>query len=109
MLNINDDVITAHVIPGILLFCVIIAGCNAPFAVTVIMLSLGFNGASTLTNLQNCQDLAPNFAGTLYGLYNFIGTTTGFITPSITSYITQDKVSNKNQQLCNLSYKSLNL
>lgn len=74
------------------MFSVSLAGCNAPFAVTVIVLSLGFNGASTLTNLQNCQDLAPHFAGTIYGLVNCIGSSSGFITPSITSYITQERV-----------------
>lgn len=79
-------------IPGLLLYSVLFAGCNAVFAVTVIMLSLGFNGASTITNLQNCQDLAPNFAGTIYGLINFVGTATGFITPPITAYITRDRV-----------------
>lgn len=60
--------------------------------VTVITLSLGVNGAATLTNLQNSQDLAPNFAGTLYGIINFVGTTSGFISPMIVAYFTKDGV-----------------
>lgn len=91
-------------IPGLLLFSVLLAGCNAPFAITVIILSLGFNGASTITNIQNCQDLAPNFAGTIYGLINFFGTTTGFITPPITAYITKDRV--RINQICRISHLS---
>ena len=59
----------------------------------VITLSLGFNGAATLTNLQNSQDLAPNFAGTLYGTINFVGTTSGFISPLIVAHFTETKVS----------------
>lgn len=59
--------------------------------VTLITLSLGFNGASTVTNLQNSQDLAPNFAGTLYGIINFFGTTTGFITPVLVAHFTKDR------------------
>lgn len=90
--NLQKTFLTAHIIPGLLMFAVMFARCNKPFAIAMIMLSLGFNGASTLTNLQNCQDLAPNFAGTIYGLINFIGTTTGFITPAITSFITKDRV-----------------
>jgi ACS family sodium-dependent inorganic phosphate cotransporter len=62
--------------------------------VAVITLSLGFNGAATVTNLQNSQDLAPNFAGTLYGIINFVGTTSGFITPIIVAYFTKDGVRN---------------
>lgn len=90
--GVVDVCFSAHILPGALLFMVTLAGCNWVFAVVVIVLSLGFNGASTLTNLANCQDLSPNFAGTIYGLLNFMGTTTGFITPSITSYITREKV-----------------
>lgn len=60
-----------------------------PFVcVAIITLSLGFNGASTMTNLQNSQDLAPNFAGTLYGVINFVGTTSGFISPMLVAHFT---------------------
>lgn len=37
-------------------------------------------------------DLAPNFAGTLYGIINFTGTTTGFITPLLVAHFTQYEV-----------------
>lgn len=60
--------------------------------VAIITLSLGFNGAATMTNLQNSQDLAPNFAGTLYGIINFVGTTSGFISPIIVAHFTEHKV-----------------
>lgn len=55
----------------------------------IITASLGLNGASTLTNLQNSQDLAPNFAGSLYSVINFVGTSTGFISPMVVAYFTQ--------------------
>lgn len=67
--------------------------CDANWAIVLITLSLGLNGASTLTNLQNSQDLAPNFAATLYGIANCIGSTTGFISPLIVGYLTTKKVS----------------
>lgn len=84
---------SAHIIPGLFLMLLTYAGDDPYVCVTIITLSLGFNGASTVTNLQNAQDLAPNFAGTLYGAINFVGTTSGFITPLIVGHFTQDRVS----------------
>jgi MFS transporter, ACS family, solute carrier family 17 (sodium-dependent inorganic phosphate cotransporter), other len=45
-----------------------------------------------MTNLQNSQDLAPNFAGSLYGIINFFGTTSGFISPIIVAHFTEKQV-----------------
>nr|CAI5841296.1 unnamed protein product [Callosobruchus analis] len=78
----------AHIIPGLLLATQTLTGCDVNWAIVLITLSLGLNGASTLTNLQNAHDLAPNFAGTLYGIANCIGSTTGFISPLIVGYLT---------------------
>lgn len=79
----------SHVIPGILLVLLMYTGCSTALSVAMITMSMGFNGAATLTNLQNHQDLAPNYAGTLYGIANFIGSTSGFFTPMITAYFTR--------------------
>lgn len=86
-------IIAAHIIPGLFLLSLGHVGTNPYVHVALITLSLGFNGAATLTNLQNAQDLSPNFVGTLYGLVNFIGSTSGFITPLIVAYFTHDAVS----------------
>lgn len=51
----------AHIIPGLLLILLTYVGSNPYVCVAIITLSLGFNGASTVTNLQNAQDLAPNY------------------------------------------------
>lgn len=82
----------SHIIPGVLLVMLVYAGCSTALSVSLITLSMGFNGAATLTNLQNHQDLAPNYAGTLYGIANFVGSTAGFFTPMITAYFTKDGV-----------------
>ena len=84
---------TAHIIPGIFLVLLTYIGSDPYVAVAIITFSLGSNGAATMTNLQNSQDLAPNFAGTIYGIINFVGTTAGFITPILVAYFTQDNVS----------------
>lgn len=82
----------SHIIPGILLVFLVYAGCSTILSVALITMSMGFNGAATLTNLQNHQDLAPNYAGTLYGIANCIGSTAGFFTPMITAYFTRNGV-----------------
>ena len=69
-------------------------GYDPYVCVAIITASLGFNGAATMTNLQNSQDLAPNYAGSLYGIINFVGTTSGFISPMIVAHFTAEKVKN---------------
>lgn len=78
----------SHIIPGLFLIGLIYVGFDPYVCVAIITFSLGFNGASTMTNLQNSQDLAPNFAGTLYGVINFVGTTSGFISPMLVAHFT---------------------
>ncbi|KAH9639340.1 hypothetical protein HF086_012950 [Spodoptera exigua] len=78
----------SHILPGVLLVLLVYAGCSTALSVSLITMSMGFNGAATLTNLQNHQDLAPNYAGTLYGIANCVGSTAGFFTPMITAYFT---------------------
>lgn len=51
--------------------------------VALLTFSLGFNGAAVLTNLQNTQDLAPNYAGTLYSIINTVGFTAGALGPIV--------------------------
>lgn len=58
--------------------------------VTVITLSLGFNGAAVVTNLQNVHDLAPNYAAIIFSIINFAGTTCGITTPMTIAYFIQD-------------------
>ncbi|KAK9887903.1 hypothetical protein WA026_000206 [Henosepilachna vigintioctopunctata] len=81
----------SHIIPGIFLLLLTTTECNIIWTVTLITFSLGINGASSITNLANAQDLAPAYAGSLYGIANTIGGTTGFISPVITGYLTKEQ------------------
>ncbi|XP_060804897.1 putative inorganic phosphate cotransporter [Amyelois transitella] len=80
----------SHIVPGLLLIALGYTGCAPILSVALITFSMGSNGAATLTNLVNHQDLAPNFAGTLYGIANGIGNTAGFVTPLVTAHFTKD-------------------
>jgi hypothetical protein len=92
-------VFSAHIIPGLFLLSISYLAFNPYLIVVVMTLSLGFNGAATMTNLQNCQDLAPNYAGTLYGIINFVGTSSGFISPMIVAHFTEHEVNSTNSIL----------
>ncbi|XP_037025020.1 sialin-like [Bradysia coprophila] len=81
----------SHIIPGLFLIALPYVNERPAVCVAFVTLSLGFNGAGTMTNLQNSQDLAPNYAGTVYGIINSIGTTAGFITPLIVAHYTQER------------------
>ncbi|RZC43007.1 MFS 1 and/or Sugar tr domain containing protein [Asbolus verrucosus] len=56
--------------------------------ISLLVLNQAFNGAVVVGHLINPQDLAPNFAGTVYGIMNFLAGTTGFIIPPITAVLT---------------------
>ncbi|KAK0175029.1 hypothetical protein PV327_008814 [Microctonus hyperodae] len=82
--------IFSHVGPGVALIAMTYAGCDATTAVIMMILSLALNGAACQTSLQNHQDLAPNFAGSLYGIMNVFGSIPGFIIPPIIGALTNE-------------------
>ncbi|XP_070168727.1 sialin isoform X1 [Polyergus mexicanus] len=79
--------IFSHFIPGIFLILVGYVGCNFVLANVFLFFALGFNGAALISNLSNNQDLAPNFAGFLYGIMNTVGSTSGFVIPPLVEEI----------------------
>ncbi|RZC43006.1 MFS 1 and/or Sugar tr domain containing protein [Asbolus verrucosus] len=81
-------VIFSHLIPAASLFLIRAAGCNHIGVIVLLVLNQAFNGAVVVGHLINSQDLSPNFAGTLYGIMNFVAGTSGFIVPPITGALT---------------------
>ncbi|EDV98298.1 GH22746 [Drosophila grimshawi] len=82
--------VPSHILPGIMLIILAYVGRDPYVCVAIMTISLGFNGAATSTNLANSQDLAPNFAGTMYGIINCLGTTPGIFSPLIVAEFTKD-------------------
>lgn len=105
--NASYYCILAHIIPGLLLIGITYIGNHPYWCVVIITASLGLNGASTLTNLQNSQDLAPNFAGSLYSVINFVGTSSGFISPMVVAYFTEERVCYINWLLSMISVRTI--
>ncbi|XP_015123381.1 sialin isoform X1 [Diachasma alloeum] len=75
--------IFSHVGPGLALLITTYVGCDRSTAIVMIIGALALNGAACQTSLQNHQDLAPNYAGSLYGVMNTIGSFPGFIIPPV--------------------------
>ncbi|XP_063903804.1 sialin-like [Zophobas morio] len=77
-------IIFSHFIPAACMFLIRAAGCNHAGVIGLLVLNQGFNGAVVVGHLISPQDLAPNFSGTVYGMMNLVGMTTGILVPSIT-------------------------
>lgn len=82
----------AHIIPGLLIAAIPFLGDHPYACVACITVSFGFNGAASLTNYQNAQDLSPNYVGTVYALMNAAATSAGILSPLVVAHFTQNGV-----------------
>ncbi|KAK0170849.1 hypothetical protein PV328_008646 [Microctonus aethiopoides] len=71
--------IFSHLLPGICLIAVGYLECAFVWANIFLVMALGFNGAASISNLSNNQDLSPNYAGFLYGIMNTFGSLSGIV------------------------------
>lgn len=98
----------AHILPGICLCFMMLVNCDGKvLAIALLTLAQGINGASVLTNMRNSQDLAPNFAGTLYGTINSFSGMTGVFTPFISAALINAYVTRRSQFFDELILKNL--
>ncbi|XP_047486637.1 putative inorganic phosphate cotransporter [Penaeus chinensis] len=72
---------------GLLTLCV--ADLDSSMAVAVLCVAVGISGAMYSGYMCSHQDLAPNFAGTLFGITNTLANIPGFATPQLTGAITE--------------------
>ncbi|XP_045597331.1 putative inorganic phosphate cotransporter [Procambarus clarkii] len=72
---------------GLVLMCFV--NCNTVLAMVVLCMAVGISGSVNCGFLCSHQDLAPNFAGTLLGLTNTVGSFAGILAPMITGSITE--------------------
>lgn len=66
---------------------------NPIHCVILITIAMAFNGATTVVNLANSLDLAPNYAATLSAIINTFATSGGIIAPVVVTYFTREHVS----------------
>lgn len=67
--------------------------CDAQYVTALLCMGMFFNGALSSGHFSTPVDLAPNYAGTLFGISNtFSGGGTGFLVPTIIGILTQDNM-----------------
>lgn len=86
--------IFSHVVPALLLLAIPFwADAERPYTVIALMTaSFAFNGAVTMTSQSNFHDVAPKCAATVLAVVNSISSTSGFISPLVVAYFTNERV-----------------
>lgn len=84
---------TAHGGPAVCLFCMSLVECNREGTIGLLFAAVTLSG-SMYTGFQvNHIDIAPNFAGTLYGITNAAATIPGWVAPMTVGKLTNNQVS----------------
>lgn len=74
--------------PSILMVIQVYYGCNRAASVAIFTVGLTINGAVTAGYLGNGLDIAPNFAGTIFGIANTFSSMGGFISSFLVGTVT---------------------
>ena len=91
-IEINDDRIAAHCGTASCLLAVSYVGCDRWWTLALLTLSIGLMGAVYSGFLINHLDLAPNLAGTVYGLISGIASINSWLAPLVVATITEGQV-----------------
>jgi ACS family sodium-dependent inorganic phosphate cotransporter-like MFS transporter 5 len=68
-------------------------GCNTVAAVSLLTLAVGLSGASYSGFQVNFVEIAPPYAGTLFGITNAVANICGFAAPYVVGSLVQGNVS----------------
>lgn len=79
--------------PGLCLIMMMFVNCDSRIGTALLCLTLFFNAAVICTTIYNPQDLAPNFAATVYGIISTIGGVSQFLVPVSSAVMTKSGVS----------------
>ncbi|PBC26385.1 putative inorganic phosphate cotransporter isoform X2 [Apis cerana] len=74
--------------PGLLMIIQANYGCDRVTSVSIFTIALTINGAVTAGYLGNGLDIAPNFAGTIFGMMNTLGSLGGLLSSYMVGTIT---------------------
>ena len=78
--------------PAVVLLFLKLVECDVTGTTIIFVVSLIMCGGSEASNGINATDLGPNFAGTLYGLVNIMGSIPSFLAPMIVGALTKNNV-----------------
>ncbi|XP_039249233.2 putative transporter slc-17.2 [Styela clava] len=78
----------AQIVPAVFLVAVGHIGCDHVTPVLILTMAAGFGGLSTPGILVNFAEIAPRFAGVLFGMSNTISIMSGQLAPVLVGYVT---------------------
>ena len=79
------------VIPAVMLIGLGYLDCSMkPLAIVLLTLAVSLTGLQYSGFLVNHVDIAPPFAGILFGISNSMGSITGFVSPAVVGVITKE-------------------
>ncbi|PNF31733.1 Sialin [Cryptotermes secundus] len=84
------SIAVSHLLPAVSLLALSLAGCNATIAVVVLTIAVSLIGAYSSGFFQSPMDIAPNFAGSLTGLMNAIGSISPIVSTPIAGAVLQN-------------------
>lgn len=79
-----------HLLPAISVFCLAYVGCNDTMAVALLISTVAFTGLCGAGWFVNFLDIAPQFAGILFGISNTFSTIPGIVGPYLAGALTSD-------------------
>jgi len=81
----------SQICPGMAMVLMSYSGCSPTTAAILMVTGMFFNGAISAGHMASAVDLAPNYAGTLFGITNTIsGGFTGVLAPLVIGAITSN-------------------
>ncbi|CAL4066995.1 unnamed protein product, partial [Meganyctiphanes norvegica] len=83
----------AHMVPAVMLLCLSLVECNQEVTLALFFIAVTFQGGATPGFTTNIMDIAPNYAGTVYGIENAVGAVPGFLVPMMVGAIVTNQQS----------------
>lgn len=84
------SIIVSHLLPAVSLIALSLTGCNSTIAVVILTIAVSLIGSYSSGFFQSPMDIAPNFAGSLTGLMNAIGSITPIVSTPIAGTVLQN-------------------
>ncbi|CAG2063011.1 unnamed protein product, partial [Timema podura] len=78
--------------PAVTLLLITVIGCNPVWIIVLLAINGLCMGTQYTGNSMNLIALAPNFAGTTYGLCNTFSSSVGILAPYVTGFLTKNNV-----------------
>lgn len=83
---------TAQAGPAVCLMCMVLVECNRLGTISLLFTAITLQGGICTGFMVNHIDIAPNFAGTLYGITNAVATIPAWVAPLMVGALTNNQV-----------------